>query len=102
VIQPSLPFDPEVGPTFLGETYEPKQDQARLGRQLDRVLEVMLDHKWHSLQDISYAAKCPEASASARLRDLRRPIHKKGLGLKIEAKRWELQSGTWLYRWELE
>ena len=42
-------------------------------RRIDRVLAFMRDGQWHSLQVISEATGDPEASVSARLRDLRKP-----------------------------
>ncbi len=56
-----------------GETFERKRDRRRLDGQALRVFEAIKDGKWYTLQQIALAAKCPEASASARLRDFRRP-----------------------------
>jgi len=64
------------GPHFDGDTYEPGEDYQRLGTLLERVLAFMLDHKWHTLQEIHKATQPgTEASVSARLRDLRKPKH---------------------------
>lgn len=41
-------------------------------KQLDAVWQVMRDRQWHTLAEIAQAANCPQASASARLRDLRK------------------------------
>jgi len=57
---------------FGGSTFDPKKDGARLSRQLSRVRALMLDSKWRTLREISEAVGSPEASCSARLRDLRR------------------------------
>jgi len=38
-----------------------------------RVLKVMQDGEWHTLAEISQATGDPEASVSARLRDMRKP-----------------------------
>ena len=46
-----------------------------LRAQYDRVLELMSDGKARTLDQISQAAGAPPASASARLRDLRKAGH---------------------------
>ena len=58
---------------FDGITYEPARDCARLGDQMAAVLSVMADGKWRTLADIASETNAPEASVSARLRDLRKP-----------------------------
>lgn len=55
-----------------GATYDPKRDRRRLNGQAKRVFDFMLDGRWRTLREIADGAHCPEASASARLRDLRR------------------------------
>lgn len=56
-------------------------DQAPLlgglstGRQLGIVWDVMRDGGWHTLAELARATDMPEASISARLRDLRKPEH---------------------------
>ncbi|MGE0151762.1 MAG: hypothetical protein AB7R90_04040 [Reyranellaceae bacterium] len=40
--------------------------------QLEAVWQVMQDRQWHTLAEIAEQAGCPQASASARLRDLRK------------------------------
>jgi hypothetical protein len=40
--------------------------------QLEAVWQVMSDRDWHTLAEIAERASCPQASASARLRDLRK------------------------------
>ena len=59
-------------PEFDGKTYDPVLDKARLSRQLDAVKDLMRDGEWRSLGEIAAATGCPEASVSARLRDLRK------------------------------
>lgn len=56
---------------FEGETFGP-EDAARLGQQMLDVLTFMADNRWHGLAEISSAIAHPEASVSARLRDLRK------------------------------
>jgi hypothetical protein len=55
-----------------GKTYEHDRDGARLHKQHNRVLACMKDGAWRSLAAISTATGDPEASVSARLRDLRK------------------------------
>lgn len=58
---------------FDGSTYNPERDGARLGDQMLAVYAVMADGRWRTLADLSSAVGAPEASVSARLRDLRKP-----------------------------
>lgn len=58
---------------FDGITYEHVRDGARLGDQMAAVLSVMADGKWRTLAGIASETNAPEASVSARLRDLRKP-----------------------------
>lgn len=60
------------GPDFDGDTYDAARDKDRLVRQLGRVRDVMLDGKWRTLLRIANEVGAPEASVSARLRDLRK------------------------------
>lgn len=59
-------------PLFGGETFDPEKDTKRLTRQVDKVLELMSDGVSRTLYEISTKTGCTEASASARLRDLRK------------------------------
>lgn len=56
-----------------GSTYDHARDGARLHRQHNRVLALVRDGEWRSLGAIAEATGDPEASVSARLRDLRKP-----------------------------
>lgn len=56
-----------------GRTYVHERDGARLSKQHNRVLAFMRDGGWHTLSEIAEATNDPEASVSARLRDLRKP-----------------------------
>jgi hypothetical protein len=58
---------------FDGETYDPELDKHRLAAQLQAVRAAMLDGNWRTLAWISGRVGAPEASVSARLRDLRKP-----------------------------
>ena len=55
-----------------GVTYEPAFDFSRLNRQAKLVALVMVDREWHTLRELSEQTGQPEASISARLRDLRK------------------------------
>src|SRR5512133_1640830 len=55
-----------------GATVEP-QDHARLGRQADRVRELMSDGAWWTLAALAERVGASEAGVSARVRDLRKP-----------------------------
>lgn len=57
---------------FDGATYEPVRDRKRLSKQFERVRDLMLDGQWRTLREIADTLGIPEASASARLRDLRK------------------------------
>lgn len=57
---------------FDGETFDIKRDGNRLRRQLDAVRNLMADGLWRTLRQISHNTGYPEASVSARLRDLRK------------------------------
>jgi hypothetical protein len=61
---------------FSGETFDPDRDGERLGRQLRAVFGLMRDGQWRTLAEINEHLRsqlnAPEASASARLRDIRK------------------------------
>ena len=57
---------------FDGKTYNRQFDFFRLNTQLSRVLDLMIDGKWRTLREIANEIESPEASISARLRDLRK------------------------------
>lgn len=58
---------------FDGDTYDHNRDGDRLSRQLDAVRSLMLDGQWRTLGEITANVGAPQASVSARLRDLRKP-----------------------------
>ena len=95
MIQPSL-FDyipPEILGFRDGTTFEPKRDGARLNGQAADVYNFMKSGEWVSLKQISEATGHPEASCSARFRDLRKPH----LG-NFKTERRNLGGGKWVYR----
>jgi len=63
-----------------GVTFEPSRDAARLNSQALRVYNAMSDGIWRGLSDIRLLTGDPEASISARLRDIR------ALGITVERK----------------
>jgi hypothetical protein len=56
-----------------GETFDPFLDTTRLNAQMRRVFHQMRGSGWYTLSQISESTGDPEASVSARLRDLRKP-----------------------------
>ena len=76
-----------------GATYSHDRDGARLTAQHERVKDFMRDGGWHTLAQISAGTGDPEASVSARLRDLRKPrfgAH--------QVERRHVANGLWEYR----
>jgi ferritin-like protein len=64
--------EPVQLPIFMGEpTTCEGEDRVRLAGQLGRVFALMRDSQPRTLRQIADIAGCSEASASARLRDLR-------------------------------
>lgn len=77
-----LSWEPPPSHVFCGSTLT-NADVPRLSRQLKIVHDVMLDGKRRSLRKLAHDCQCPEASASARFRDLKRlgfPVNKQNLG----------------------
>lgn len=78
---------------FHGATYLEGRDGARLNAQCQRVFNVMSTGAWHTLASLSMATGDPQASVSARLRDLR----KHGYTVDKEY----LERGLWKYRMKI-
>lgn len=57
---------------FDGSTYEHERDGSRLAEQTRAVFSVMKDGQFRTLSLIAQMTGAPEASVSARLRDLRK------------------------------
>lgn len=57
---------------FDGETIVPERDNPRLSDQMEDILKVVLDGNWYTLSELHTITGHPEASISARLRDLRK------------------------------
>lgn len=81
--------------TFGGDTFDPALDEDRLRRQLAAVRAEMFDGQWHTLHQLSLIVGAPEASVSARLRDLRKP---KFGGFVVERRRVPGGNGLHIYR----
>lgn len=62
-----------AGYIFDGGTYDALRDGDRLSRQYDVVYDLMRDGRPRTLAEIAALTGCPEASVSARLRDMRKP-----------------------------
>lgn len=78
---------------FDGATYQRARDHARLSGQLARVADALADGAWHTLAQLHQQTSDPEASISARIRDLRKGRFG---GWTVEAR--SDGGGTWLYR----
>ena len=75
---------------FSGATYDAARDGKRLGAQLELVERVMRDGEWRTLSQLAGLTDCPEASVSARLRDLRK------IGYEVERR--HIKNGLHTYR----
>ena len=79
---------------FDGITIDDARDNGRLNKQLAAVRAVALGTPgWFTLREMANMTGAPEASVSARLRDLRKP---KFGGHNVERK--YLERGLWAYR----
>lgn len=76
-----------------GETYLDERDLLRLNRQARTVFVIMRDGNWRTLGQIADMTGEPEASVSARLRDLRKPRFG---GFQVD--REYVEKGLWQYR----
>lgn len=80
-------------PLFGGATYSPERDGCRLRGQLELVAWLMRDGAWWTIPALAARVGCSQTSASARIRDLRKP---KFGGHTIE--RQYVTRGVWRYR----
>jgi hypothetical protein len=80
-------------PGFGGDTYDPDRDGSRLQRQLAAITAAMRDGAWHTLAELHQTCGAPEASVSARIRDLRKA---KFGSHQIESA--YVERGLWRYR----
>tara|TARA_R100000808_G_scaffold4752_3_gene15068 strand:+ start:12181 stop:12480 length:300 start_codon:yes stop_codon:yes gene_type:complete len=80
--------------SFDGVTFDERLDGDRLRKQWERVRDVMLDGRWHTLQEIGQRAGVrSDASVSARIRDLRKARFG---GYAVDRER--VEGGLWVYR----
>lgn len=82
---------------FDGYTYEPDFDQARLTTQMGRVWLALQKGEWLTLEELANRVVAPEASVSARLRDLR----KQRFGSHEVARRHRGERGSGLFEYQL-
>ena len=91
--------EPSPAKAHDGVTYDPAVDAVPLNRQQQAVYTLMSDGHWRTLADVAARLEYPEASISARLRDLRKA---KWGGHTVERRRQvrlsDYQSRTWEYR----
>lgn len=83
-------------PQFDGATFDQAQDGQRLKAQLAKVRAMMLRGGWYTLEQLSTDLGYPQASISARLRDLRKL---KFGGYNVERRR--VQGGRGLHEYKL-
>jgi hypothetical protein len=76
-----------------GETFDRARDGKRLNAQAQAVFSYMQHGEWRTLADIAAATGHPEASVSARLRDLRQ---EKFGGFTVDRR--YVAAGLWQYR----
>ncbi len=80
-----------------GETFEPARDRVRLDGQALDVWQFMADQKWHTPAEIEAGTGHNWASASARIRDWKKP---KFGGYSVD--RMWIGNGVFAYRLEVE
>ena len=81
---------------FNGPSYEPVLDDMRLKGQMLRIVELMIDGEWRSLNEINEETGDPPASISAQLRHLRKPRF--GSHIVDKRRRGDDTTGLWEYR----
>lgn len=84
---------PQIFADRDGETFNRARDGKRLNAQAMRVFRAMQSGEWKTLREISEETGDPEASVSARIRDLRSPK----LG-GFDVPREYVGKGLWKYR----
>jgi hypothetical protein len=86
---------PGTGPDHDGATYDRTVDHVRLNAQTLRVWLALQTGHWYTLAELHLVTGDPEASISARLRDLRKA---KFGAHRIERRRLEAERGLYVYR----
>lgn len=69
------------------------RDSPRLEKQMVMLKDIMMDHRWHTLNELEAMTDFPQASISAQLRHLR----KKRFGSYIVDRKY-LGTGVYAYR----
>lgn len=64
---------PSNFPSFDGSTFSQERDGSRLASQLADVRHALSRFEWWTLEDLAFETGHPQASISARIRDLRKP-----------------------------
>jgi len=80
-------------PLFGGSTFVYERDADRLKSQMKVIRAAMSDGAWHTLAELAERSGYPEASISARIRDLRKP---RWGGFEVQ--REFVRRGLWRYR----
>lgn len=83
---------------FDGPEFNQRLDGDRLGRQHEKIRDLMLDGRWRTLGEIAEITGYPESSISAQLRHLRKPRF--GSYDVIKRRRAEDRTGIFEYRVE--
>ena len=83
---------------FDGDTYEAEFDEKRLATQMGRVWLALQEGEWLTLNELATRVGAPEASVSARLRDLR----KKRFGNHEVARRSRGERKSGLFEYQLQ
>ena len=89
-------MNPQTALDFDGPAYRPEHDRDRLTGQLLRIVDVMKDGEWWTLEEVRHVTGDPEASISAQLRHLRKPRFGKHTVLK--RRRGDPKAGCYEYR----
>jgi hypothetical protein len=93
--EPASTWQPPQKPAYGGTTFDAAKDGARLNEQCRKVYGFMADGCWHTPAEIETATGANWASASARLRDLRKPAFG---GFRVERERAGDARGLFRYR----
>ena len=64
-----------VQPRFDSGVALTASDHTRLGKQIQRVFDVLSDGQWHTVPEVARRTGDPENSVAAQCRNLRKPKH---------------------------
>lgn len=88
----------QLGLDFRGATYDPSRDCARLNKQMADVWLYVGNGEWWTLSLLEKVTGHPQASISARLRDMRRDDFHRRIGRVVEVEHQFVKRGLWKYR----